>query len=133
MIRSPLVVLLTSIFILPACATQTQVAALAVEPSQTPEYSHRDGQLDFDLSSGLYACDHGLSVGVEREVTDRVSHRVHIAWNGARYQLERDHSYSGLPRFEDASSGLVWIDLPWKGVLLDGKTQKPLANECRFT
>ena len=133
MIRSPLIAFLAAIFILPACATQTQVAALTVEPSTIPDYSHRDGQLDFDLASGDYACEHGLSVGVEREVADRVSHRVHIAWKGTRYQLERDHSYSGLPRFEDASSGLVWIDLPWKGVLLDGKTQKPLANECRFT
>lgn len=132
MIRSPVIALLAAVFILPACATPTPVASLTVEPDTTPGHSHRNGQLDFDLVSGEYACEHGLSVGVEREVTDRVSHRIHIAWQGSRYQLERDHSYSGLPRFEDASSGLVWIDLPWKGVLLDGKTQKPLANECRF-
>ena len=133
MIRSSLAILLSAIFILPACATQIEVAALNVESELSPSYSHRDGQLDFDLSSGLYACDHGLSVGVEREFTDRVSHRVLIAWNGNQYQLDRDPSYSGLPRFEDAGSGLVWIDLPWKGVLLDGKTQKPLANECRIS
>lgn len=125
--------LLVTTLSLSACATAHDPAAYApAAPAQTG-YSHRDGQLNFELASGVYACDHGLRVGIEREVANNIGHRVHIAWNGARYQLERDHSYSGLPRFEDAYSGLVWIDLPWKGVLLDARTQKPLANECRAT
>jgi hypothetical protein len=60
-----------------------------------------------------------------------MNHRIQLGWDGRTYQLERDPSHSGLPRFADASKALVWIDLPWKGLLLDGKTQKPIANECR--
>ncbi|MGL1834758.1 hypothetical protein ACKVEX_14270 [Rhodocyclaceae bacterium SMB388] len=88
-----------------------------------------DGQLDFDLTSGDYVCEWGLRVRVERELT--AGKQIQIGWNGGRYQLERDPSFSGLPRFEDRANGLVWIDLPWKGVLLDGKTYKPLANDCK--
>ena len=89
-----------------------------------------DGQLDFDLASGIYTCEMGLSVQVHRHNGGPGPAHVLLGWNGSQYQLFRDESYSGLPRFEDAVSGLVWIDLPWKGVLLDGRTQRPLANDC---
>ncbi len=129
MLKPALLIALTITFSLPACAVQTreQTSVAASEAA----YQHRDGQLDFILSSGKYSCEHGLRVEVQRDSLDNVNFRVQIAWNGANYELARDLSYSGLPRFEDSTSGLVWIDLPWKSVLLDGKTQKPLANECR--
>ena len=83
------------------------------------------------LANGTYNCEHKVRIQVEREIRDRVNHRITIDWNGNRYRLERDPSYSGLPRFEDSANGLVWIDMPWKSLLLDGKTNKPLVNECR--
>lgn len=85
-------------------------------------------QLDFELKSGNYSCEHGLSVSVTRSVQS--ADKVQIDWKGKSYNLARDTSFSGLPRYEDRSNGLVWIDLPWKSVLLDGRTQKPLANDC---
>jgi hypothetical protein len=105
------------------------LAACATQPKAPPPQSN--AQLELKLASGAYRCEQGLRVQVEREMRNRVNHRMKIGWNGNTYQLERDYSYSGLPRFEDATSGLVWIDLPWKSVLLDGKTSKPLASECR--
>jgi hypothetical protein len=111
-----------------ASAPETPVAAVAsiVERPKTG-----DGQLQFDLASGTYNCELGLKVDVERN--RQQSDRINIGWTGARYQLHRDHSFSGLPRYEDQINGLVWIDLPWKSVLLDGRTHKPLANDCKIT
>lgn len=120
MIHPSLLVLIVLSLTLSACETQ---------PKAPP--SQRNAQLELKLASGNYRCEQGLRVQVDREIRDRVNYRINIGWNGNSYRLERDFSYSGLPRFEDATSGLVWIDLPWKGLLLDGKTNKPLANECR--
>ena len=105
------------------------LAACETQPKAPPAQSN--AQLELKLSSGNYRCEQGLRVQIQREMRDRVNHRLNIGWNGSTYRLERDYSYSGLPRFEDPTSGLVWIDLPWKGILLDGKTGKPLASECR--
>lgn len=107
------------------------LAACETQPKAPP--APRNAQLELKLASGNYRCEQGLRVQVEREIRDRVNYRINLGWNGNNYRLERNFSYSGLPRFEDAESGLVWIDLPWKGMLLDGKTNKPLANECRAT
>jgi len=112
--------------LLAACAVQPPVV---VEPGSG--ISTQTGQFEFALPSGDYRCEQGIGLVLRREMQGKVNHRVQLDWNGAHYQLERDPSYSGLPRFEDVASGLVWIDLPWKGLLLDGRTQTPLANECR--
>ncbi len=117
---------------LPALLALTlALAACETQPKAPP--APRNAQLELKLASGNYRCEQGLRVQVERETRDRVNYRINLGWNGNNYRLERNFSYSGLPRFEDAESGLVWIDLPWKGMLLDGKTNKPLANECRAT
>ena len=129
MVRLSFVVLVASPLFFSACTTPPPPVSDTQAFEAAP--THRNGQLDFELASGNYSCEHGLSVHVRREVHAQVNTRIHVGWNGKSYQLERDHSHSGLPRFEDATSGLVWIDLPWKGLLLEGKTHKPLANECR--
>ncbi len=86
------------------------------------------GQLEFQLNSGIYQCEQGLKVHVQRDPGD--TRHIRIGWTNNEYQLSRDDSSSGLPRYENIPSGLVWIDLPWKSVLLDGRKNKPLASEC---
>lgn len=130
MSRLSLLALFASPLILSACTSAPPAAGVYV-PEVVPE--HRNGQLDFTLGSGTYDCEYGQRVDIQREVHARINHLIHLGWNGKTYRLERDPSHSGLPRFEDAASGLVWIDLPWKGLLLEGKTHKPLANECRLS
>lgn len=105
--------------------------ASATQPSEVP-IAHRNGQLDLVLASGSYSCELGKNVKIEREYREQVNYRIQLAWNGRNYQLERDNSFSGLPRFKDKAGKMVWVDLPWKGLLLDGKTNKPLANDCRL-
>lgn len=94
-----------------------------------PPVLHPHAQLEFELKSGSYLCEFGQVIDVRRDLKSAAN--VNIGWKGTRYTMLRDPSFSGLPRYEDRRNGLVWIELPWKGVLLDARTQKPLANECK--
>ena len=116
---------------LPLLATLTLVLAACGSAPPKVAPSSQNAQLELKLANGTYHCEQKVRIQVEREIRDRVNTRITIVWNGNRYRLDRDPSYSGLPRFEDGANGLVWIDLPWKSLLLDGKTNKPLVNECR--
>lgn len=125
MFRLPYASPLIAALLLAACATPA--------PQSTPGVVDVPGdpspQLSFKLASGTYRCEHGAQVEVQRD--DRNPSLMQVGWKGVRYPLRRNPSSSGLPRYEDPASGLVWIDLPWKSVLLDGKSGTPLVSECR--
>ncbi len=86
-------------------------------------------QMQFALGSGIYRCENGVRVDVQRDTP--MPGMLGLVWKGSSYRMQRNASSSGLPRFEDVASGLVWIDLPWKSVLLDGRSGRPLASDCR--
>jgi hypothetical protein len=120
---------MTRLSLLAPVAVACVLSACGTSP--TARLPPAGGQLELALASGAYRCEGSVSIQVEREFRDRVNSRINIRWNGNSYRLERDPSYSGLPRFQDVAHGLVWIDLPWKGVLLDSNSNAPLVNECR--
>lgn len=127
--------LCATISLVSACSTAPAPRPVAANdvgvldvPAPAPDTAH-SGQLAFTLASGMYDCDLGARVEVHRDTG--ILHRIRIGWTGKQFDLERNLSHSGLPRYEDPSSGLVWIDLPWKSVLLDGQHNRPLASECR--
>lgn len=86
----------------------------------------------FPLASGTYRCEQDEVLRIVRDQELPQKH-MQIDWNQKQYVLLRVHSTgSGLPRFSDVANGLEWIDLPWKGVLLNSHTQKPIVSECKI-
>lgn len=110
-------------------------ACVTTEPLPANAPAREDGangrQLNFRLPSGMYGCEFGLKVEIQRDV--RNANSIELNWQGSRYALQRYDSASGLPRYEDRQNGLLWIDLPWKSVLMDTSSGRPLANECKAT
>ncbi len=120
--------LLTASFavLLCACAARGPVS----DSSSIVERPAGTAQVQLALASGMYRCELGQRIEVRRDPRD--ANQIEIGWNGGRHGLARLDSSSGLPRFENRKSGLVWIDLPWKSVLLDRDSGRPLANECKL-
>ena len=116
--------------LLTACATPAPPPEpVAVPLPAHPEIVVRRTQLSFRLASGVYFCELGERVDIQRDATN--ANLIQMIWKGKRYALLRYDSTSGLPRYEDRQKGLLWIDLPWKGVLMDSNSGRPLANECK--
>ena len=74
-------------------------------------------------------CELGQRMGMRGDQT--LDNAIELIWQGQRHNLQRVATSTGANRFEDSASGLVWIGIPAKGMLLDGRHGKPLANECR--
>lgn len=114
--------------ILSGCVTtERQPASASVRHEDAPGSRQ---QLNFLLPSGVYGCELGQRVEIQR---DAGASLIELNWQGSHHTLQRYDSSSGLPRYEDRQSGLLWIDLPWKSVLMDVNSGQPLANECKAT
>jgi hypothetical protein len=114
--------------LLAACSTAAPQPATATAAQQGR--SKTGTQLQFALASGVYRCELGQSVEIQRNAQN--VNLIVLHWQGSRHTLERHDSTSGLPRYEDRQNGLLWIDLPWKSVLMDVRSGRPLANECKI-
>lgn len=114
--------------LLAACATTAPQPLTTSTTSAAGRDSARQ-QLSLKLASGVYRCEENQRVEIQRD--PRQANQITLNWQGRRHTLQRYDSESGLPRYEDRQNGLVWIDLPWKSVLMDSANGRPLANECK--
>lgn len=99
--------------------------ALQEEPLQVAGFNPHG----FTVPAGIYRCDLGRSVHVRQVSPDMLSAVVH--WNKKDYTLRAVNARSGALRYEDAASGLVWLVIVGKSMLLDTRQGKQLANDCR--
>ncbi len=81
------------------------------------------------LSTGVFHCDLNRRVEVRQVADDRRSAIVY--WERRNYTMQLVATQTGALRMEDKASGLTWITIPGKSMLLDTKHGKQLANDCR--
>jgi hypothetical protein len=76
-----------------------------------------------------FNCDLGDKVTIYENDSD--DKRIALRWNKKVHELTRVDTTTGANRFENKDAGLVWINIPAKGMLLDSKKGRQLANECK--
>ncbi|WP_034348927.1 hypothetical protein [Noviherbaspirillum massiliense] len=102
-------------------ASSKKRAAAANKDDQTPDISASQ-PVEYD-------CELGNKLTVYRQADN--DQQITVRWKKRLLRFERVPTTTGANRFENRKNGLVWIDIPAKGMLLDAKKGRQLANECR--
>ena len=76
-----------------------------------------------------YNCELGNKLTVYWNADD--DRHIAMRWKNKIHRLSRIDTTTGAGRFENRQAGLIWITIPAKGMLLDGKKGQQLANECK--
>lgn len=76
-----------------------------------------------------YKCELGAMVTIFRNEGD--DQFIALEFQRLLTRMQRVGTTTGANRFENKRSGLVWIGIPAKGILLDAKHGHQLANECK--
>ena len=106
-----------------AAVAGTAAAAVAANPLEVDEPDITDTKVT------EYACELGNKITIYTNDADD-SH-IALRWKQRLHRLARIGTTTGALRFENPHYGLIWIGIPSKGILLDSKLNRQLANECK--
>lgn len=109
----------------------TQAAKAAVKhPVAAVEPNPEEDEPD---TSGSTTTEFNCELGNKVTIYSNDGDDAHVAlrWKKRLHRLTRVGTTTGALRFENTRLGLVWIGIPAKGMLLDSKLNRQLANECR--
>lgn len=82
-----------------------------------------------DTAVAEYSCE--LNNKVTIYTNDKDTGHIALRWKNRLHRLDRVGTTTGAMRFENPKFGLIWIGIPSKGILLDSKLNRQLANECK--
>ncbi|WP_229421840.1 hypothetical protein [Massilia aquatica] len=82
-----------------------------------------------DTTTTDFDCELGNKVTTYHNDND--DGHIALRWKKRLHRLTRVGTTTGAKRFENPTFGLVWIGIPAKGMLLDSRLNRQLANECK--
>jgi hypothetical protein len=102
--------------------------AVAAKPAAVP-----DEEADEPETGGSTTTEFDCELGNKITIYHNAADEKHIAlrWKKRLHRLTQVGTTTGAQRFENRLYGLIWIGIPAKGMLLDSKQNRQLANECR--
>jgi len=106
-----------------AATAAAAAAAVAANPLEVDEPDITDTKVT------EYACELGNKITIYTNETD--ANYIALRWKHRLHRLARIGTTTGALRFENPHYGLIWIGIPAKGILLDSKLNRQLANECK--
>jgi hypothetical protein len=82
-----------------------------------------------DTVTTEYHCELGNTVTIY--TTEKDTDHIALRWKKRLHRMNRIGTTTGAERFENPVFGITWIGIPSKGILLDSKLNRQLANECK--
>jgi membrane-bound inhibitor of C-type lysozyme len=111
-------------------ARKAAVAAAAAAAAPVVAGTIEEAEPDItDTKVTEYACELNNKITIYTNETD--DGHIALRWKKRLHRLTRVGTTTGALRFENTNYGLVWIGIPSKGILLDSKLNRQLANECK--
>lgn len=107
-------------------AKEVHPKAADVLDQNDPEYPEPDIT---DTKVTDYDCELGNKITIYQNEGD--AEHIALRWKKRLHRLTTVGTTTGAKRFENKLFGLVWIGIPSKGMLLDSKLNRQLANECK--
>lgn len=88
------------------------------------------GQLDVAarVLTGTADCEFKQSVTVQP--VEGLAGYFHVSHQGKRYRMLPRETATGAVRLEDPASGLVWLQIPTKSMLMNAKRGQRLVDSC---
>ncbi|MEM4987448.1 hypothetical protein V8G57_08630 [Collimonas sp. H4R21] len=117
---------LTLTALLAACGSSVPLADTKPAPA-LPNLLKLEPAPSASLLTGNFYCELGNRVDLAGAGSD-----VKLTWKGRSYPMTTVSTTTGAVRLEDKASGLVWIQIPAKSMLLNSKLGQQLANECKL-
>ena len=106
-----------------AAAAATAAAVVAANPLEVDEPDITDNK------TTEYDCELGNKITIYTNDNDAA--HIALRWKTRLHRLARIGTTTGALRFENPHYGLIWIGIPSKGILLDSKLNRQLANDCK--
>jgi hypothetical protein len=107
-------------------------AKKAKNAKEEPQQAAADDEPEPDITDTVvaeYACE--LNNKVTIYTNEKDDSHIALRWKNRLHRLSRIGTTTGALRFENPKFGLIWIGIPSKGILLDSKLNRQLANECK--
>jgi len=108
-------------------ASKSKAAAKPAD-TKTPD-EDADEPAVTDAAVTDFDCELGNKITIYANTNDEA--HIALRWKKRLHRLTRVGTTTGAQRFENRLYGLIWIGIPAKGMLLDSKQNRQLANECR--
>ena len=112
----------------PAAKAGKARAKAKAAPAPEPDSTEPEPDIT-DTTTTEFECELGNRVTTYHNVNDDSS--LAVRWKKRLHRLTRVGTTTGAQRFENTTFGLIWIGIPAKGMLLDSKLNRQLANECK--
>ncbi|OFA04875.1 hypothetical protein [Duganella sp. HH101] len=109
-------------------AGKSKAAAAKPAETKTPD-EDADEPAVVDSAVTEFDCELGNKITIYENAGDEA--HIALRWKKRLHRLTRVGTTTGAQRFENKLYGLIWIGIPAKGMLLDSKQNRQLANECR--